>query len=352
MALVFADGFDHYLGADILKKWTGFVTGTTISAANTLIGPDYTRPPGGMGLFCVDGNANRGWYKNFPNTYTTFVCGMHVYFTSTASTGPFLTFFDSSSGVPGSTKQIGLRLDGAGHIQVGRGSNAATILATSTNVLATNTWYHIEFKCTINNTTGVIEVRVNGSSTGWIPSTSGQNTRGQSSNNVIDTVALETGGGNLYRDDFYFLSSSSPNNDFLGPQKIITAFPAGAGNYAQWTGNYATNFANVQELGADSDSSFNQTSGAGNRDSYAFDDLPAGTIAAIQHTILARQDAGAARTIKAMQRSGSTDYDGTAQALGGGYLFYMDPKDVDPATSAAFTVSNFNAAEFGVKLES
>ena len=349
MALVFADGFDHYQTADVLKKWTGLCAS---AAAPTDIGPEYARPPGGMGLFNYQA-ASRGVYKTFAATHVSFVCGFNVNFQSASATGAILGFFDSSSGTPGATYQISLKLDGSAHLQVFTG--ASTVLATSANTMSASTWYHVEIKATINNSTGTYEVRVNGSATGWIAAATGKNTRGQSANNYIDVVALEPAGSTAvtgqYVDDFYFLSSSAPNNDFLGPQKILAAFPAATGNYAQWTGNYATNFANVNETTADGDQTFNQSATANQIDSFVFDDVPAGTISAVQFCIEARQDAGAARTIAAFERAaaGPTDRVMTSQILAGSYLIYTDPRDVDPDTSAAWTATLFNSNEYGYK---
>ena len=354
MALVFADGFDHYLAADCLKKWTGVING--MSASSITVRPDYARPPSGMGIGFADGNGSRGIYKTFGSTYSSFVCGFAMYTgvtVPTTTTAVFLGLYDSSTSVA-NTFQLALRFDAGAHLVVATGGNAGTVLATSTNTFSAATWYHIELKATIHNTTGTYEVKVNGTSVGWIPAATGKDTAGQSANNYIDTVAIASAAESLriYFDDFYFLSSTSPNNDFLGPIKVVTAFPSGAGNYAQWAGNYASNFTNVQELAADGDSTFNQSAVANQIDTFAFDDLPAGTIAAVQDVMMARQDAGAARVVRTKFRSGSTDYNGSSFSMAGSHQFHCDPRDVDPATSSAYIVSNFNAQERGYELVS
>jgi len=350
MALVFIDGFDHYSQADILKKWTG-LTGSAVGTTATLdIRPEFARPPGGMGLFLAQGAVYRGVFKTFAATHTSFVAGFNVFFLNVATVSPFIAFYDSSSGAPAGTCQVGLRMDGTGHLQVVTG--ATTVLTTSTNTLSASTWYHIEVSMTINNSTGSYEVKVNGSSVGWIPATASKNTRGQSANNYIDIAALVYVSVGAYFDDFYFLSSSAPNNTFVGPQKVLAAFPSGVGNYAQWTGNYAANYANVNELAGDGDQTFNQSATVAQVDSFIFDDMPAGTITAVQFAMEARQDAGAARTVAMIERAaaGPTDNALTSFILAGSYLYYLDPHDVDPDTTSAWTVALFNSNEYGVKL--
>jgi hypothetical protein len=353
MALVFCDGFDHYATSDLGKKWTSW-TGTG-TAGDYDINYGYARAPGGMGIRRLTNiQAGRLMYKTLSSTHTSFIYGMSIMFSAavpTSTTGPFMAVWDSSSGVS-TTYQLCLRGDAGGHLVLA--APVGTILATSSNTFSSGVWYHIELKATINNTTGTYEVRVNGSSTGWIPAATGKNTRGQSANNYIDTLGIGDGaaaGANI--DDLYFLSSASPNNDFLGPVKIMTAYPSGAGNYAQWTGNFASNFTNVQELTGDSDSTFNQSATANQIDTFNFDDMPTGTIIATQDVMMARQDAGAARVVRTKYRSGGgTDYNGTSYNMAGSYQFHLDPRDVDPATGSAYTVSNFNAEERGYELVS
>jgi hypothetical protein len=350
MALIFCDGFDHYNAADIYKKWTG-----SISSPGIVISPMYARPPGGMGLGMSPSDNWRGIFKSLPAQYATFVSGFNINFGTynTYSTNPWWAVWDTTSGV-GTTPQLALNVDSTAHLKLTRGS---TTLATSTNTFSQNTWYHVEIKATINSTTGVYEVRVNGSSTGWIPEATGQNTRGQSSNNWIDAVGLLTEYANvgvtLIHDDFYILDTTgSVANDFIGPQKIITVFPTGAGNSAQFTGSYASNFANVNETAGDGDVTVNQSSTAGHIDLFDFDNVPTGTISAIQHVIEARQDTGAARTLRAKTRISGTNYNGTSVVLAGSHVFITEPVTLNPADSAAWEAADVNGAEFGYELVS
>lgn len=362
MALIFCDGFDHYAAYmagstwyrdTILKKWSGQVQGQGFSSLSAE--PAFARPPGGQGLKFGESNGHRGIFKTLPANLATFVVGFNFYLASSGhlNTGsPLFAVFDSASGVPATTTQLDVRGDGAGHIGVYR--NGTLLGSISSNVLSLYTWYHLELKATINNTTGVYELRINGSSTGWVPEATGANTRGQSSNNWINVVALEGAGVNeIWYDDFYVLDTTgSVANSFIGPQKIVTIYPNAVGNSNQWTGNYASNFANVNEATGDGDQTFNQSNTAGHIDLFGFDDIPSGTISGIQHSIMARQDAGAARTFRPKTRISSTNYNGTTVTLPGSHQFLTEAVTLNPADSQAWETADINGAEFGYELVS
>lgn len=341
MAVIFVDGFDHYSAVDALKKWTLMYQFTYGIGQQFDIRPEYARQPGGMGVV-LGGGGDRRAEKNLPASYATMIAGFNAYFTQAGGSGGFFAFIDAGS------EQISLRRNSSGNVLVSR---AGTTLATSSNLLSLNTWYHFEIRSTIHNTTGAYEVRVNGSSTGWIPSATSQNTRGTGSNNSANGVRLWAQDGIWYCDDFYVLDTTgSVSNDFVGPQKIITLYPNAVGNYSQWTGNYASNFVNVNETTGDSDTTFNQSSTVNQIDSFVYDDIPSGTVSGIQHVLLARQDAGTQRAIAPLQRSSGTDYVGTAVNLPGSHLYILESKTLNPATSAQWSASEVNSAEFGYKL--
>jgi len=339
----FVDGFDHYACdtntayANFMSlKWTNNIVGTGFN-----ISPAWGRSLGGQGLQLTSNT--HGVYKTVSAGVATLITGCAVYFVATPTNNAFIQFFD------GTTEQISLRGDGSGHLTISRNG---TVLATSTNTVSVNTWYFIEIKATIHPSAGVIEVRVNGTSTGWIPSTASLNTR-NTANSQATGIAVVQPNQNVRIDDFYIADTTgSVNNDFLGPIQIAVQAPSAAGNYAQWTPNYGANFGNVRDTIPDGDQTYNASSTANNIDSFVFEKnfMSAGTVLGIQHCILAKQDVGAQRVIAPFQRSSSTDYPGTSVNLGGGYNYILEVKDTNPDTSAAWTLAGLNAAEFGVKL--
>ena len=342
MTLKFMDSFDHYATAQISQKWTA-VTGATIGASAG------RRSTGGAQF----SGAAQSMTKSIAAT-ATFYIGFALYITS-SSTGGYLIYLGDSG-----SDQCGLFLGSDGTLSFRRGT---TNLTTSSNALSTGAWNYIEFLVTINNTTGVYEVRVNGSATGWIANTTGANTR-STANNSANTIlmnarpAAPSGGfaGSIVIDDFYYCDSAgSVNNSFLGDVRIDCYMPDGNGNSSQLVGsdsNSTDNYLLVDESAPNGDTDYVQSSTVNNKDTYTFADMShtPTSIFATQLNMSAKKDDSGTRSICAVCRSGGTDYDGDTQALGTSYVDYRQIREVDPATSAAWTRTNLNSAEFGVKV--
>lgn len=78
--------------------------------------------------------------------------------------------------------------------------------------------------------------------------------------------------------------------------------------------------------------------------------LPSGsTIVAVSHNTYA-QEAGAGSQIKPVFRLSGTDYEGSAISLSGGTLQYQQIYETSPATSSAWSRSEIDALEAGIKL--
>ncbi len=338
--LEWMDGFDHYTKpanttfatSDISKKWTlGDGDDGNIGPIDAL----YAHTPGGQGIL-LNG---RGIRKSLPSGQQASRCYAGWFkFTNALPSNAFLLFMDTNN------EQLSLRGDGAGHLLVSR---AGTTLFTSTNTVSVGVWYFIEFKATIHNTTGVYEVKVNGTSTNWIPQQTGANTRGTGSNNSANQAQYGLNGGPILNLDDVWVG-----DDFPGQGRIFTARPAAVGNSSAWASSYGTNWGAVGDILPDGDTTFVQDSTSGHIDLHIFDELPvgSGTIVGIQHNLWARQDTGAQRQIRPKIRSGGTNYSGASVNTGGSYTDFTEAVNNDPNTSAAWTVSGFNAAEFGYEL--
>lgn len=339
MALVFCDGFDHYSSSDMLKKWTSLTNVDTLGVVD--IDTQWARPPGGMGIRCSATGNTRGVLKQLPSTYQTLIVGFNYLYESSGTPGTIFALKDAG------TAQVELKINSSGQPYVTR--NSSTTLGTASNVMLPNVWYHVEWKVKIDPTVGTYEVKINGSS--WVSAT-GANTRNSSNSYVNQAVLSFYDSGPVPRfDDLYVLDTSgSVANDFIGPQKIYTLLPNGAGSSAQWTGNYAANYSNVNEMAMDSEWTANQSNTAGNIDLFTCDDVPTGTVYGVQQVTVARQDAGTQRTLRNKVSISGTSYNGATQNVQSSFQCILDASSVSPATSSAWTAAEVNGSEFGYEL--
>jgi hypothetical protein len=118
-------------------------------------------------------------------------------------------------------------------------------------------------------------------------------------------------------------------------------------------GNTAKYTAVDDPFSHDSDTSYIASATPGDRQTFDFPNLgTTGTVRAVQITTMARKDDAGTRTLASVVRRGTTNYDGTAVPLSASYIAVDYVYEQDPSTSAAWTVTNIDAGEFGVKVDS
>lgn len=341
MALLFMDGFEHYATADIDKKWTA-VTSVTIGS--------NTGRRGGFGAYLNSTTDNLS--KTLPSSYSTIIVGFAYKPTAVNANGHIIVLRE------GTTNHISLRVNTSGKLEIIRDpTSAASILATSNTTLSANTWYYIELKATISDSPGgATEVKINGSTDSGLTLTS-TDTRNGGTSGVVDRVffGYTSGAANsstFYLDDIYVCDTSgSTNNNFLGDCRVDTIFPSGAGNYTDFTPSTGSNYTCVDES-APNTTDYVSSATSGHRDSYAFGDLAglsSQTVYGVQVNAYSQKSDAGARSLGTMARLSSTNSDGTGVALPTSYSYISQVYETDPA-SAAWTETNVNSAEFGVKV--
>ncbi len=339
MALVFADGFDYYnTNAYMLQIWDSVTSGKFPSALSTgRFGTSraFHNDSGGAGL-----------YKNVPSQ-TAYVAAFAIRFSSVAVAVKFLAFQE------GATVHVQVGLDSTGHIAVYR--NGTLLGSAASSPLLANTWYHIQAKTLIDSTVGTYEVRVDGVTGGsnGVGAATGANTKNGGSG-VITRISIGDGAGSqiVDLDDVIFLDTTgSLNNDFPGDCRIVATFPTGAGATTNWTPSTGSNWQNVDENPSNDDTDYNADSTVSDLDLYTRDAVTiTGAVLGVKHSLLTRKDDAGARQVAGVCRSGSTNFVGATQTLGSGYLYTSDLYETDPNTSAAWTQTNLNNAQFGVKV--
>jgi hypothetical protein len=252
------------------------------------------------------------------------------------------------------TQHISVILNAAGLVEVRRGNNAGTLLATGAVVIPANVWTYIEARVTIADSGGIVKVRLNGSTTDEISFTG--DTKNAGTNSTIDAVTFSGSSAADWFADWYILNtaSGSPNISWRGDIAVRTLVPTGDGTYSQLMGSdldQLGNWQNVDETppsGAD----YNYSSTVGEHDTYALADLPASvtTVYGVQSCTVANKSDAGTGSMKPMIRSGGSNYYGSTYALNTTPTEYMELWEQDPATAAAWAPAAVNAAEAGMEV--
>jgi hypothetical protein len=229
--------------------------------------------------------------------------------------------------------------------------NQSVLLGTTTNAIVRNATNYVELKVTFHSTTGAYELRVNGVT--WLSAT-GVNTITSANAYANDLKFTASSNDAYWLDDLYLADTNgSANNDFLGDVRVQCIYPNAAGNYTEFTPNTGLNWAAVDEQAIDGDTTYVSSSTPGQKDSYGFQDLAgaAAQIYGIQRLALARKDDAGTRTLRTFYRTGGVDYESADSSVGNAYSYSIDILEKSPATTTAWTVSDINNGEFGIKVQ-
>jgi hypothetical protein len=131
-------------------------------------------------------------------------------------------------------------------------TTAAILLATSSNSIAINTFYYVELAVTIGDSpNGSIALAVNGSTTGWIPTTTSLDTQ-NSGTALVSYVGWCNGSASSVAfdyDDIYMNDTTgSVCNGMLGDVRVDCHLPTTDGANSDWTPSTGTDhYATIDE---------------------------------------------------------------------------------------------------------
>lgn len=331
MALIRFDGFG--LSSSFPPGWTAG-SGTIQTASPRFAGRRY------------------GQAATLANSYVSFTAVSEIYvgfavnFTGTAPSGGNVALY----GDAGATSHLSLTVNSSGNLRLLRGG---TELLISESAGFTNAWHFIEVRATIDNSTGICQVRVDGA-TSPLFDFSGD-TRNGGTNTTIDRVRFASSGSNstVRFTDVYLLdtSGSAPLNTWLGDLRVDALAPSGAGNSTGWTPSAGSNWDCVEEV-PEATADYVSATDSGTEDLYALADMDT-TVAdvlavKVQH-YAQKSDAGASSIVPVLRYSG-TDYDGDSVALATSWAKTDQTWTTNPGTSEAWTRSQVDALEAGMKV--
>lgn len=332
MSLLFYDGVDAYTAtADIAKKW------------NASSGASVSSGTGRFGGNCLQMAANSFYTEAAFTGAATIVAGGATYRNSIAASG--LMQFREGTTIH---IEVGIRLSGG--IYVKRGFTE--IFHGAIGAISSGVWQEIEIKVNIHDTTGTVDVWVDGIN---VVSISGTDTR-NGGTGVCDNVRFFGSSATTRWDDCYVLDTagSAPQNNVLGDARVDTLRPDGDGNYTEFgtvTGG-STHYTEVDDSAPDSDTTKITSTAANQRDTFTMGNLAAitsQTIFGVQHVSYAKRD-GTATNFRHKFRISATDYDKGSKALTSAYTYYVDISELDPnAGPGAWVESVINGLESGVE---
>ena len=353
MALLFLDGCDlHASHNDLLRRWTSATSSTQIDVATT--GGRF----GGGAIRIRTTSAEESLSKNLTAPFpATVILG-----------AAFLLEPESTSSTAGEDEILQL-LDGAATVHVTltwssqdqllrvyRGTQTGSLLATSSQSLAPLTWAFVEMKATVADSSGLVEVRLDG--TQVLSFTGDTRNVGTAEIATVRFSNHYISSGNRHQlrfDDVYLCDASgSRNNDFLGDVRVVTLRPNADTAQADFTPSAgSTHYSLVAEApDDDGDATYVESGTVGHKDLYGYQDLigtPA-AIMAVQLATVARKDDAGSRSLRGVLKSGTTTANGATRVLGSSYALYDDRFEVDPATGTAWTKGGIDALEAGVEV--
>ncbi len=338
MSLLFCDSFDHYVTANILTKWPGS------SIANLVLSSGAARF-GAAGFSHLD-NSGGGYLE------TTILPVGDVH---------FIGFAYRPDNVGGSGTILGMRDGGSAQWELGQDashhlyvSRNGTVLGTATSVLSNSVWYYVEVKVTIHNSSGTVDIRLNGVSD---LSLTGQDTQ-NTANAFADTLRLGKNGNSCQWqfDDLYVCddAGSAPTNTFLGDVRVEAILPSGNGNSSVLVGsdsNSTDNYLLVDEASPNSDTDYVESSTVGDKDTYAMGNVTptTGTVYGVQVIPFAKKTDAGTRSIVSVARLSGTEVDSAVKVLSTSYQYLPDIREAKPG-GGVWSITDVNNAEFGVKV--
>jgi hypothetical protein len=246
--------------------------------------------------------------------------------------------------------QVDIRINSQGDLYFTR---AGTLLAgtTLTALVVPNVYVQFVAKVVIDPSAGSVDVRLHGATTSaYGGAVTGLNTRATATT-TCDGVAACTGGvaNDPCTVDFCHLAVHP--TDWTGDIRVDYFPMNAAGNSTQWTPSTGSNHTTIDEIGSKSTADYNATSGVGDKDTFALDNVP--TTAEIFEVcpmgLVEKMDAGAAECAFVI-RQGSTDYDGAnVSPPFGTPQYFKVGLELNPDTGLAWTASEFNTNEIGYK---
>lgn len=239
--------------------------------------------------------------------------------------------------------QVCLLWDGVSStFQIRRGNLNGTILDSGDTTLSTNTRHFIEMKFKIDNSTGILDVYVNGN---LFLSYSGDTQ--EYSNNTVSALRIRPYANisDFRYDDFYILNTDGTDfNTYLGPNRRSGIMSVVSDVSVQFTRSAGTtNAENVDDVVFDDGATKNSTTTVGHLDKFELADLSnVGVVDWVTVIFRGGKDVVGECKIKPGIESGATVLE-TEHAMPVGYDTFRDMYAYSDGVSTPFNQTTLNA---------
>lgn len=350
----YLDGFDSYPSANLSARYDSVGSGTTVSTTTT------RNSVGSLNTTAGSSHVS----KRFPAS-DNFLVGTAIYLnaapsgTTIGSAGIVLVGF--SSGLSGTSAQLALVLLDDGFLRLvrctaitsGGVATGAVLLATGNISVSTLQFVHLQVKVFFHDTAGACEVRINGVEDTGLTLTAAD-TQAQTTN-TASVVILKSPCSSTFNDDLYIRYATSGSaaeaGGFLGDLSIKPYYPDADGTYTQMTPSTGTShFALVDETSPNT-TDYVSSGTALQKDSFTFQDsAETSVIVAVQLSSYCYKVDSGFRGIDLFAISGATEDFNGYNNVSTTEKYVSRTWMQDPNTSADWTQTNRNNAEFGVRI--
>ncbi len=343
MALRWIEGFEGFgalTGASLITEVDKKYDASSMSASVLQTGR-------GGGSALNIGSTQASYLAKLFDSQQTWIIGF-AFHTPPSFSGTGRTMIQLLDGGVSGTLQMDLRLIDD-KLAITRNG---TLLDTTASIFSTSTWYYIEFKVKIHDTTGTYEVRVNGNAVGTPGSGADTDNTGSA---VADAVRIYNTESTPWYDDIYILDGTGgENDDFLGEMKVEILLPTSDSISADWSlSTGADHYALVDENPSDEDTTYVYSTVSAEVDLYNYDDIGSAfqTIYGVQVNTQAKVSSAASINMYTPVSSGSTVSNGTAVTVSDtNYKIFGRAIGLDPDTGALWLSGAIDAALFGVRI--
>lgn len=332
------------------ESWSGYSTNTGSGAINTeILLCRWTSNDNG-GNFTINNDSAGNYITVGPsvNIYKTithqsgFTCGFRTRLPTGGS--HLLTFYNNNA----TLGNVTVNLDGT--ISVYAQGSGNVLIATSNAVINANRWYYFELSIALSGTTNInvaAILHVNGEELINANANSGiSNANLTSLTTTLNRIGIS--GACDYRD--IYLNNGS--GQFDGDIKILAVRPNGDVVSGWNTSTGTVHYTLVNELFSDFDATYVYSTATTSQDIWDWQDLTSfgGTIKGIQISIMARKDDEGSKSFEIVTGSTGAEDSSPEFYLSDDYIAYFRCQDDDPATGVPYTVTGFNAKQFGIKV--